>query len=108
LGSVPYGRADDFVEELLWQPPRLVRVPPSLAGDPRQQQGRDPLMSGLFSYRLVDPLRLAEAILRQREVVAAEWRQAAVEAPFQHMSIKRMQLNLLMGRPANMTLDALG
>jgi hypothetical protein len=104
LGSVPYGRADDFVEELLWQPPRLVRVPPSLA----QQEGREPFMSGLFSYRLVDPLRLAEAILRQREIVALEWKCSATEAPFQHMSIKRMQLNLLMGRPANMTLDALG
>jgi hypothetical protein len=99
MGSVPYGRGDDFLEELLWQPPRLVHS---------NSAHEDSLVSWLFSYQLVDPLRLAEAILHQREIVASEWRDQAAEAPLHHMGIKRMQLNLLMGRPANMTMDALG
>jgi hypothetical protein len=99
MGSVPYGRGDDFLEELLWQTPRLVHS---------RSAHEDSLVSWLFSYQLVDPLRLAEAILHQRERVASEWRDRAAEAPLHHMGIKRMQLNLLMGRPANMTMDALG
>jgi hypothetical protein len=99
MGSVPYGRGDDFLEELLWQTPRLVHS---------RSAHEDSLVSWLFSYQLVDPLRLAEAILHQREIVASEWRDQAAEAPLHHMGIKRMQLNLLMGRPANMTMDALG
>jgi hypothetical protein len=81
-GIQPYGRADDFIEELMTTPPRLV-------------QRSDTVTS------LIDPVRIAELILQEREQVALEWKQVAQNSPQMHMEIKRLQLNRLMGRTGN-------
>lgn len=78
-GIQPYGRADDFVEELLTTPPRLMQISETLTS-------------------LIDPVRIAELILQEREQVALEWKQVAKSSPQMHMEIKRLQLNRLMGR----------
>lgn len=87
-GSKRYGRADDFLEDLLQQAPRMIQVP----------TGRDETVTSL-----IDPLSIAERILIEREQVARDWRESARNVPQAHMQIKRMQLNLLMGIPANAT-----
>jgi hypothetical protein len=77
-GSQSYRRADDFLQQLLSQSPRMV------------QSSED-------TTSLIDPTRLAELILREREKVALEWKDIAANVPEAHMTIRRMQLNLLMG-----------
>jgi hypothetical protein len=77
-GRQPYGRADDFLHELLDSSPSTVQI---------QDE----------EVQLVDPIRIAELILEQREKVATEWGDMAYEAPGTHTEIKRWQLNRLMG-----------
>lgn len=77
-GPQNYGRADDFMEELLSRNPRMINV-----------------AEGVTS--LIDPTRIAELILNKREEVALEWKALAEEAPMQHMEIQRLRLNRIMG-----------
>lgn len=77
-GNQRYGRADDFLEELLGTPPSVVQ-----------------LADG--STSLIDTHNIAELILKEREALAWEWKELARNAPHEHMEIKRLQLNLLMG-----------
>jgi len=76
-GPQRYGRADDFLEELLDAAPRL--------------------QTGEGFTTMIDPIRIAELILKEREQVALEWREIAKAAPQDHFYIKRLQLNILMG-----------
>ena len=47
---------------------------------------------------LVDPVKVAETILNEREVVALQWKEhLAVQAKEDHMGIQRMVLAKLMG-----------
>jgi hypothetical protein len=80
-GSQWYGRADDLLKELLMTPPSTVQVP------------------GKEEVHLVDPIRIVEMILEEREKVAMEWGDIAYEIPTYHTDIKRIQLNKLMGGP---------
>lgn len=77
-GSQRYGRADDFLEELLSTAPSLITVHEGVT-------------------LMVDPNHVAEIVLKEREAVAQEWKEMAANAPQEHMEIKRLQLNLLMG-----------
>jgi hypothetical protein len=77
-GPQNYGRADDFVEELLSASPRMITVAEGVT-------------------HLLDPTRIAEILLNQRKEVALEWKQVAAESPKEHMEIQRMRLNRLMG-----------
>ena len=77
-GVQPYGRADDFLEELLLSSPS-IRVDDD------------------ENLAIVDPMRITEIILEARSRVALEWRKEAQFVPEMHASIKRLQLNLLMG-----------
>jgi len=75
-GIQRYGRADDFLEELLFSSPRMS------TGDG-------------FSA-LVDPIRLTEMILDERMQVALEWQAMSKDVPNDHITIKRLQLDKLM------------
>jgi hypothetical protein len=77
-GAQRYGRADDFLEELLGTAPSVIQ-----------------LSDGATT--LIDTHSIAELILKEREVVASEWKELARNVPHEHMEIKRLQLNLLMG-----------
>lgn len=77
-GSTWYGRADDFLEELLTSNPCVTQLKDEECG-------------------LVDPIRVAELILNERERVALEWLEIALDVPMSHSQIKRWQLNRLMG-----------
>jgi hypothetical protein len=54
---------------------------------------------------LVDPLRVAELVLQQREQVAEEWLEQALDVPQAHTDIKRWQFNRLMGRAINESIE---
>jgi hypothetical protein len=81
-GSNRYGRAEDFLEELLKSSPSAMQ----------QLQG------GEDCDFWVDPLRVADLVLKHREQVAEEWLEMALDVPQSHTAIKRMQFNRLMGR----------
>lgn len=75
VGTQPYGRADDFLEDLLFAPPRRVGG----------------------AALVVDPVRVAEWILQERREVALEWQSICKNIPNKdHIEIKRLQLNRLM------------
>jgi hypothetical protein len=80
-GSGWYSRADEFLEELVRTPPSMIQVRDS-------------------ETALVDPMRVVELILEEREQVATDWIELAMAAPESHVEIKRWQLNRLVGIPA--------
>jgi hypothetical protein len=76
-GNNFYGRADNFLEELLTTAPNVLQM---------QDEKCD----------LVDPACIVELILKERERVADEWIDLALNAPNLHTDIKRMQFQRLM------------
>lgn len=78
-GHGRYGRADDFLQELLL-------APPSVTTD-------DDVME------LVDPLRIAEDLLEARSNVALEWKDIMEhQVPADHMELQRLVLAVRMGQ----------
>ena len=77
-GSNWYGRADDFMEELVATPPSVVQLQDEECG-------------------LIDPEGIVRSILTRREEVASEWLDLALDTPDLHSGMKRRQLNKLMG-----------
>jgi len=70
-GPLPnYGKADDLLEELLL-----------LDSD---------------NASLVNPTKIAELVLREREIVALDWMEIAREAPMHHMRIQKLRLDKMM------------
>jgi hypothetical protein len=86
-GRQRYGRADQFLQELLLSNPSMTMSTGNLD---------DSATTDVASTMLVDPTRIAEQILDVRRDVAAEWAQRASTVPELHVEIKRQQLNLLM------------
>jgi len=76
-GVQPYGRADDFLEELLLLAPRMI------------QEG------GVAS--LVDPMGIVKSIMKVRKQVALDWKEIVEDSSREHSGIQRLQLNRLMG-----------
>mmetsp|Transcript_36911 Transcript_36911/g.75285 ORF Transcript_36911/g.75285 Transcript_36911/m.75285 type:complete len:449 (-) Transcript_36911:415-1761(-) len=70
-GNQRYGRADDFLEEMLLTPPAIIDL-------------RDGKMG------LIDPLRIAESIVQMRTQVAREWKEAVESVPADHTDLRRM------------------
>mmetsp|Transcript_27975 Transcript_27975/g.39398 ORF Transcript_27975/g.39398 Transcript_27975/m.39398 type:complete len:469 (-) Transcript_27975:45-1451(-) len=78
-GLQRYGRADDFLEELLLSTPSMVQVDEGVTG-------------------LIDPTHIASLILNKREQVATEWQEIAEISPTEHMEIQKAMLNRMMGK----------
>lgn len=83
-GGQRYGRADQFLQELLLSTPSMVIA------------AEDNAPKGDATASLVDPTRIAEHILESRQHVAIEWARHAASVPESHMEIKRLQLDLLL------------
>lgn len=78
-GSQPVGRADDFVESLLTMPPSMK------TSDDRLE--------------LVDPLRIAEDLIRTRSEVCADWKETIRDVvPLEHMELRKLILDCQMGK----------
>ncbi|GAX17878.1 hypothetical protein FisN_18Hh082 [Fistulifera solaris] len=77
-GHQDYGRADDFLEELLMAPPSTKELSSSRIG-------------------FIDPLRIAEDIITMRSVVAEEWQTEIASVPEDHMGLRKKLLSKQMG-----------
>jgi hypothetical protein len=79
-GNQEYGRADDFLEELL-------NTAPSLKINNGKMMG------------FVDPFRMAEDIIATRTEIAQEWRNIMVDVPtIDHAELRGMCLSIRMGK----------
>ena len=81
-GDQSYGRADDFLEELLLTSPMFIDV------------------ADVKKVGLVDPLRIAEDIIRTRAEVIQDWKEILDNIPQEHTALRRGALNRQMGRVA--------
>jgi hypothetical protein len=77
-GNQEYGRADDFLEELLLSPPSVK------------------LRARTGELGLIDPLRMAEDIIAMRSQVAMDWKEIVRVAPTDHTELRNMCLALRM------------
>ena len=77
-----YGRYDDFLEELL-------RVVPHIKTNGGKHKN---------SISLIDPLGLAEQVIRTRGEVAREWKEIVSAVPEEHLNLRRK----LLGKQINM------
>lgn len=94
-GPLPsYGKADDILEELL-----------SSALSFKSDSTADGNSS---SAAVINPTKIAELVLRERENVALEWKDAALEAPKHHMKIQKLRLSLMMRGDDNSNNDNQG
>ena len=84
-GDQPYGRADDFIEDMLLTPPAVRDL-----GLNRQ---------GKAVIGLIDPLGLAEQIIARRSTIANEWKTAMGETASDHMQLQKVLLAKIMGKP---------
>jgi hypothetical protein len=85
-----FGRADDFLEELLLTSPTVKRLDSKSGRGGRQE-----------NLGLVDPLRIAEDIIRTRTEVGQEWKEIVTGVPREHTELRKMLLALQMGEQVN-------
>ncbi|KAL7581311.1 hypothetical protein ACA910_006075 [Epithemia clementina (nom. ined.)] len=82
-GDGPYGRSDDFLQNLLLAPPTATT---------KTQQ-----------LELVDPLRIAEDIIQARSQVALEWKDIMQHVvPSDHMQLQKAILAVRMNGPSSL------
>lgn len=79
-GDQPFGRADDFIDELLGTSPTLVE------------------MSDGKTIGLTDPLRIAEEIIAMRSGVAEEWKETLREVEEDHKELSKILFSVMMGK----------
>mmetsp|Transcript_15632 Transcript_15632/g.22875 ORF Transcript_15632/g.22875 Transcript_15632/m.22875 type:complete len:482 (+) Transcript_15632:842-2287(+) len=72
-GDLPYGRADDFIDELLQTAPAVLRTNDGKTG-------------------FIDPLGAAESIIRMRNEVAMEWKETMARVQEDHTGIRQALL----------------
>jgi len=76
-GDQEHGRADDFLEELLLTPPSMKTVDDTV--------------------ELVDPMRIAEDIIRTRSEVGEDWKEIVKNVPAEHTELRKVLLARQMG-----------
>jgi len=76
-----YHMADAFIERLIATPSRMVAD--------GMKGGNKPVF--------IDPVIISEVILKERERVAKEWKVIASNSPLEHLDIRRLQLDIMMG-----------
>ena len=91
-GHQRYGRADDFLEDLLMTPPMLKSLD--------DQSQRKEVMG------LIDPLRMAEDIIRRRSEVGREWQEILASVQHDHMALRRELLARQMGEQVEIVIPA--
>lgn len=83
-GDQPFGRADDFIEEMLLTPPSVKDM-----GTNKQ---------GKAFVGLIDPLGLAEQIIARRTQIAQEWKEMMGQTGSDHMQLQKVLLAKIMGK----------
>lgn len=77
-GDQPYGRADDFIEELLLSSPSFLLYNKTNTGNNSIRRENE--------AGLADPLRLAEQIIDKRQQLVEEWKELMREVPRDHVN----------------------
>jgi len=103
-GDQTFGRADDFLEEMLECTPRMITVGKNSSNNTTtttsSNEHTDELTKDL-TY-LVDPVTVARTVLIEREKVALEWKeQLAGRFEEDHMTIQKMALAKHMSASLN-------
>ena len=80
-GDQKFGRADDFIDELLSTPPALVDMGKTVG--------------------LTDPLQIAERLIALRSNIAQEWKSMMREVPQDHLEMNDVLIRVMMGRTIN-------
>jgi len=103
-GDQCYGRADDFIEEMLTTSPRMISVDPESSDCTNRRVGNDDnsattsedSLTKDLTY-LVDPVKVAATVLGVRDKLALQWKeQLEKETKEAHMAIQKMALTKLM------------
>ena len=81
-GELEYGRADDFIDELLQISPSVVWTGDGVTG-------------------LVDPVGAAESIIKMRNEVASEWKSLMYDVPKSHVGVQQALLANAMDRSSS-------
>ena len=98
-GDQRYGRSDDFLEELLQSAPRMITLGNNNDDKPAEDGHEDSFTKDL-TY-LVDPVKVAETILQEREKVALQWKQhVESQVKEDHMAVQRLVLAKVMSGTA--------
>jgi hypothetical protein len=84
-GDQPYGRADDFIEEMLLTPPAVKDLGVNAKGE--------------AVVDLIDPLAMAEKIIARRTKIAQEWKKVMGQTAADHMQLQKVLLAKIMGKP---------
>jgi hypothetical protein len=82
-GEQTYGRADDFLEELLLTPPSFKKEANVVA--------------------LIDPLRITEDIIRKRSLVTDEWKDIMANVGRDHTELRKALLTRQMDTEIDQT-----
>ena len=78
-GNVPYGRAEDFLSQLLMSPPGFKQCSDGKTG-------------------LIDPSSIAEEIIKTRSNVVLDWIRITDNVPNDHISIRKVLFSNQMGK----------
>jgi hypothetical protein len=81
------GQADAFLEELLTTCPRIQKA-----------KNGSSLLSSSSKAHLIDPMRMAQDIIRERSQVAREWKELVALTPHDHIDMRRILLARQMGK----------
>lgn len=85
-GNQEYGRADDFLEELLLTPPSVVFASSKTSA------------STTSGVNFIDPMRMAEDIIAMRSQVVLDWKEIVSRVTVQdHVDLVKMSLAIRMG-----------
>lgn len=84
-GNGPYGRADDFLEDLLLTTPSIMKY--------EDEDNKNEIITGL-----IDPLAIATDIIQLRTEVALEWRETVKHVQDHHMSIRKALFDKQMSK----------
>ncbi len=79
LGMHRYGRGDDFIDELMNSSTRMIS----------KKDGK---------VVIVNPVTIAEIVLKMRDKVAAEWMEIAKISSDEHFEIRKLMLDKMMGK----------
>jgi hypothetical protein len=85
VGAQFYGKGDDFIEEMMLKPNVTIFDDMDMEDD----------NSAVLE---IEPLRIAEQILKRRDKMALEWLEVLEAVPSDHTEIRKQQLARMMGQ----------
>jgi len=101
-GDQKYGRADDFLEDLLTTSPRVIQYSSKDSEDNEFGYNFGGTVSDGDVLGLADPIGLAEQIINIRSLIVEEWKSLMEQVPSDHSEIRRRLLEKQTGDWSNL------